>query len=77
MLSPHFALRPQFAIGCLLNTETASEMSPTVSIDLGFRYSVKRLAAGIILNEQGQSVVDATYRSPGYSMNEADYWMGH
>lgn len=42
---------------------------------LGFGYSMNKMGAGILLNERGQSLVDATYRCLGYTTDEPGYWV--
>jgi CubicO group peptidase (beta-lactamase class C family) len=41
---------------------------------LAFGYSMNRMGKGILLNERGQSLVDATYRALGYGSDEAGVW---
>jgi CubicO group peptidase (beta-lactamase class C family) len=41
---------------------------------LSFGYSMNRMGQGLMLNERGQSLVDATYRALGYSTNEGGVW---
>jgi len=41
---------------------------------LAFGYSMNRMGMGILLNERGQSLVDATYRALGYASNESGVW---
>jgi CubicO group peptidase (beta-lactamase class C family) len=41
---------------------------------LAFGYSMNRMGNGIMLNERGQSLVDATYRALGYASNEGGVW---
>ena len=41
---------------------------------LSFGYTMNRMGAGILLNERGQSLVDATYLSLGYSSNASGAW---
>ena len=41
---------------------------------LSFGYSMNQMGASILLNERGQSLVDATYRTLGYRGNEAGVW---
>lgn len=41
---------------------------------LSFGYSMNRMGQGILLNERGQSVVDATYRALGYRSNQSGVW---
>ena len=36
---------------------------------------MNRQGAGILLNERGQSLVDAVYRSLGYRSDEAGVWL--
>lgn len=42
---------------------------------LGFGYTMNRMGAGILLNERGQSLVDAAYRSLGYRTNAPGFWI--
>ncbi len=42
--------------------------------ELSFGYTMNRMGAGILLNERGQSLVDATYRSVGMRGNESGAW---
>jgi len=39
-----------------------------------FGYSMNRMGQGILLNDRGQSLVDATYRSLGYRSNASGVW---
>jgi CubicO group peptidase (beta-lactamase class C family) len=41
---------------------------------LSFGYSMNRMGHGIMLNERGQSLIDATYRVLGYSSNAGGVW---
>jgi len=41
---------------------------------LSFGYSMNRMGQGILLNERGQSLVDATYRSLGFGSDAAGVW---
>jgi CubicO group peptidase (beta-lactamase class C family) len=41
---------------------------------LSFGYSMNRMGAGILLNERGQSLVDAAYRSLGYASSASGAW---
>jgi CubicO group peptidase (beta-lactamase class C family) len=41
---------------------------------LSFGYSMNRMGNGIMLNERGQSLVDATYRALGYVSDEGGVW---
>jgi CubicO group peptidase (beta-lactamase class C family) len=45
---------------------------PTERMSVG--YSMNRMGQGILLNERGQSVVDAAYRSLGYRSNQSGVW---
>ncbi len=45
---------------------------PAARLSVG--YSMNRMGAGILLNERGQSLVDATYRALGYSSNASGVW---
>jgi CubicO group peptidase (beta-lactamase class C family) len=42
---------------------------------LAFGYAMNKQGRGVALNERGQSLVDATYRSLGYRTNEGGRWM--
>jgi CubicO group peptidase (beta-lactamase class C family) len=42
---------------------------------LSFGYSMNQMGKGILLNERGQSVVDAAYRSLGYTTNAPGVWV--
>lgn len=41
---------------------------------LAFGYAMNRMGPGILLNERGQSLVDATYRALGYRNSDAGIW---
>jgi len=41
---------------------------------LSFGYAMSRMGPGILLNERGQGLVDATYRSLGYRSNASGVW---
>jgi CubicO group peptidase (beta-lactamase class C family) len=41
---------------------------------LSFGYSMNRMGKGILLNERGQSLVDASYRALGYRSNRSGVW---
>jgi CubicO group peptidase (beta-lactamase class C family) len=41
---------------------------------LAFGYSMNRMGNGLMLNERGQSLVDATYRTLGYASNVSGVW---
>jgi CubicO group peptidase (beta-lactamase class C family) len=41
---------------------------------LAFGYSMNRMGRGLLLNDRGQSLVDATYRALGYASNDAGVW---
>ena len=43
--------------------------------DLAFGYVMNQMGAGILLNERGQSLVDATYRCLGYRTNIPGAWV--
>ena len=45
------------------------------SCGLGFGYSMNRMGKGILLNERGQSLVDATYRALGYRCDVSGSWV--
>ncbi|MCC7364172.1 MAG: beta-lactamase family protein [Dehalococcoidia bacterium] len=40
-----------------------------------FGYAMNRMGKGILLNDRGQSLVDACYRSLGYSSNDGGVWV--
>ena len=42
---------------------------------LSFAYTMNRMGAGILLNQRGQNLVDATYLSLGYSSNKSGMWL--
>jgi CubicO group peptidase (beta-lactamase class C family) len=42
--------------------------------ELSFGYTMNRMGAGILLNERGQSLVDAAYVSLGYAGNQSGAW---
>jgi len=41
---------------------------------MSFGYVMNRLGPGVLLNERGQGLVDATYRSLGYRSDAAGVW---
>jgi len=41
---------------------------------MSFGYAMNKMGTGLMINERGQSLVDATYRSLGYSSNENGAW---
>ena len=41
---------------------------------LAFGYSMNRMGYGVLLNERGQSLVDAAYRALGYDSNAGGVW---
>lgn len=41
---------------------------------LSFGYSMNRMGPGLLLNERGQSLVDATYRALGHTSKDAGVW---
>jgi CubicO group peptidase (beta-lactamase class C family) len=42
---------------------------------LAFGYSMNRMGKGILLNERGQSLVDATYRVLGHRSDVSGTWV--
>jgi len=42
---------------------------------LSFGYSMNQMGAGILLNQRGQSLVDAAYTTLGYRTNEPGHWI--
>ena len=46
---------------------------PEARLSLG--YSMNQMGAGILLNQRGQSLVDAAYTSLGYRTNESGNWV--
>ncbi len=44
------------------------------SARMSFGYAMNRMGPGILLNERGQALVDATYRVLGYSSNISGVW---
>jgi CubicO group peptidase (beta-lactamase class C family) len=45
------------------------------SCGLAFGYSMNRMGKGILLNERGQALVDATYRTLGFRSAVSGNWM--
>jgi CubicO group peptidase (beta-lactamase class C family) len=43
--------------------------------ELSFGYAMNQMGKGILLNERGQSIVDAAYRSLGYTTNAPGVWV--
>ena len=43
--------------------------------NLAFGYSMNRMGAGILLNERGQSLVDAAYRCLGFRTDSPGFWI--
>jgi len=43
--------------------------------NLAFAYTMNRMGQGLLLNERGQSMVDAAYRSLGYRTDEPGIWI--
>lgn len=41
---------------------------------MSFGYAMNRMGKGILMNDRGQSLVDAAYRSLGYASNESGVW---
>ncbi len=41
---------------------------------MAFGYSMNQMGASILLNERGQSLVDAAYRALGYASNDSGVW---
>jgi CubicO group peptidase (beta-lactamase class C family) len=42
--------------------------------ELSFGYSMNQMGRGLLLNDRGQSLVDAAYRCLGYASNESGAW---
>ena len=42
---------------------------------LSFGYAMNAMGSGILLNERGQSLVDATYRALGYTSDASGVWI--
>ena len=42
--------------------------------ELSFGYSMNRMGRGILMNDRGQSLIDAAYRALGYASNAAGVW---
>ncbi len=42
---------------------------------MAFSYTMNKMGPGVLLNERGQSLVDAAYRSLGYSTNAPGVWI--
>ena len=45
--------------------------------NLSFGYTMNRMGAGILLNERGQSLVDAAYRSLGHTSDASGAWRSY
>lgn len=43
--------------------------------NLSFGYTMNRMGAGLMLNERGQSLIDATYQVLGYHNSDAGFWV--
>ncbi|MEM9652218.1 MAG: serine hydrolase domain-containing protein [Actinomycetota bacterium] len=43
-------------------------------VGLAFGYTMNRMGPGVLLNERGQSLVDATYRALGFRSNQSGVW---
>ncbi len=43
-------------------------------LGMSFGYSMNRMGPGIMLNERGQSLVDAAYRAVGFCSNQSGVW---
>jgi CubicO group peptidase (beta-lactamase class C family) len=43
--------------------------------NMAFAYTMNRMGQGILLNERGQSLVDAAYRTLGYATNAPGVWI--
>ena len=41
---------------------------------MSFGYTMNRMGEGILMNERGQSLVDAAYKSLGYQSNRSGVW---
>ena len=41
---------------------------------MSFGYTMNRMGPGLLLNERGQSLVDAVYRTLGYTSNRSGAW---
>lgn len=42
---------------------------------LAFSYTMNQMGNGVLLNERGQSLVDAAYRALGYTTNAPGFWL--
>ena len=45
------------------------------SAGLSFGYTMNQMGPGILMNQRGQSLVDATYRSLGYRSKDGGVWI--
>jgi CubicO group peptidase (beta-lactamase class C family) len=43
--------------------------------NLAFGYTMNAMGAGLLLNDRGQSLVDATYESLGYASSASGGWL--
>jgi CubicO group peptidase (beta-lactamase class C family) len=41
---------------------------------MSFSYTMNKMGPGVLLNDRGQSVVDAAYRSLGYTSDASGSW---
>ena len=41
---------------------------------MSFGYAMNRMGTGLLMNERGQSLVDAVYRALGYRSNASGAW---
>ena len=41
---------------------------------MSFGYAMNKMGPGILMNERGQALVDATYRALGYAGNASGVW---
>ncbi len=42
---------------------------------LAFSYTMNQMGGGLLLNERGQSLIDATYKALGYTSNAPGFWV--
>ena len=72
----HFMRRAEIRAGeqVLINGAGGSIGFAEPADRLSFGYSMNRMGQGILLNDRGQSLVDAAYRILGYRSSESGVW---
>jgi CubicO group peptidase (beta-lactamase class C family) len=67
---------------CLMGTDAFGHVGYGGSIGMAdpaarmsFGYTMNRMGAGVLLNDRGQSLLDAVYRTLGYRSNKGGTWV--